>query len=108
MSLPSIHATGRITATPELRQTHSGVNVCHVRLACVERRRDRAGVWQDGTTTYLDVDLLGVLAPALVATLSMGDLVVATGTLRQREVNGSSHYVLRADSLGRIPDRSAA
>lgn len=102
-------ATGRVTAQPELKTLPNGNIICRLRLACVERRRDRdTGRWFDAATTCLDVDLHGSLAPATAASLAMGDLVVASGYLAQRERNGHSYYSLRADTVGRIADRGAA
>lgn len=109
MSLPTMTATGRVTAQPELRTTPSGSVICRLRLACVERRRDRdTGRWFDAATTSLDVDLHGPLAPATAATLAMGDLVTASGYLTQRERNGHSYYTLKAEAVGRIPNKSEA
>lgn len=109
MSLPMMTATGRVTATPELKALHGGPKVCHVRIACVERRRDlETGQWFDSATTYLDVNLHGNLAAATAATLATGDLVVATGHLTQRDREGCLYYALRAESPGRIPNRSEA
>ncbi|MGV8910460.1 MAG: single-stranded DNA-binding protein [Propionicimonas sp.] len=103
MSLPSVTATGRLTASPELRRTGTGAPVCRMRLACTERRRTTAGRWVDGPTTFLDVDVLGRSAGSLTACLGVGDLVVATGLLVQRDrADGSHAFVLKADAVGRV------
>lgn len=79
-----------------------------MRLACTDRRRDRTGQWVDAATTYLDVNVPGANAAALVAALAAGDLVVASGHLTQRTRERGQHlYTLKAENVGLVPNRSA-
>ena len=55
MSLPTVTATGRLGADPELRSTQAGHVVATLRVACTDRRRTPSGDWEDGDTTWLDV-----------------------------------------------------
>ena len=54
MSLPTLTATGNLTAEPELRFTPSGKSVTTFTIACNDRRKDQTtGQWIDGDTTFL-------------------------------------------------------
>lgn len=84
MPLPTVQATGRLTADPELRFTAQGKAVAKITVACNSRTKDQSGNWVDGDTTFLDVDLWERDAEEAAESLAKGDLVHVAGSLRQR------------------------
>ena len=84
MGLPSISATGRLTSDVELRFTSAGKAVAQIGVACNERRKTQQGDWEDGDTTYLNVELWEGKAESAAEQLRRGQLVHVTGLLRQR------------------------
>lgn len=108
MTLPSVTATGRLGANPELRYTSNGHPVASIRLACTERRRTPSGDWEDGDTTWLDVTAWRNLAEAAAEHLAKGDAVTVTGRLTQKERDGRTYYGVTADTLAKTLHGKAA
>ena len=73
----SITLTGRLTADPETRSTHSATAVTQFRLA-VQRRRSREG--EDRGAVYVDVVCFGRLAESCGEYLTKGRQVAASGS----------------------------
>jgi len=85
MSLPTLTATGNLTAEPELRFTPSGKSVTTFTIACNDRRKDQTtGQWIDGDTTFLTCEVWGERGEELVEQVGKGQRVMVTGKLRQR------------------------
>ena len=82
MNEPSITFTGNLTTDPELRFTPTGKPVALLRLASTPRRRDDAGGWSDGNTTFLDAEVWGATAENASESLSKGSRVLLTGRIR--------------------------
>jgi len=78
----SITLTGRLTADPELRTTHSATAVTDFRLA-VQRRRGRNG--EDRGAVYVDVVSFGGLAESCAQYLEKGRQVAVSGRLELDE-----------------------
>jgi len=78
----SINLTGRLTADPELRATHSGASVGNLRLA-VSRRRGRDG--EDRGAVFVDVVTFGRLAESCGEYLAQGRQVAVSGRLELDE-----------------------
>ena len=78
----SINLTGRLTADPEMRTTHSATAVTEFRLA-VQRRRSRDG--EDRGAVYVDVVCFGGLAESVAEYLSKGRQVAVHGRLELDE-----------------------
>ena len=105
----SINLTGRLTADPEMRSTHSATAVTNFRLA-VQRRRSREG--EDRGAVYVDVVCFGGLAESCGEYLSKGRQVAACGRLEldEWETEGgerrSRHKVVadEVEFLGGRPD----
>jgi len=74
--------TGRLTADPELRSTHSGASVGQLRLA-VPRRRGRDG--EDRGAVFVDVVTFGRLAESCGEYLAQGRQVAVSGRLELDE-----------------------
>lgn len=83
MPLPAITLTGNLTADPELRFTPSGKPLAKLTIACNDRRKNEAGDWVDGDTTFLDVTSWRN-AEGIAEQLKKGDAVVVTGQLKSR------------------------
>ena len=78
----SITLTGRLTADPEMRMTHSATAVTQSRLA-VQRRRSREG--EDRGAVYVDVVCFGGLAESCAQYLEKGRQVAVHGRLELDE-----------------------
>ena len=84
MTLPSITATGRLGADPELKFTQSGKAVTNFRIAC-DKRKNENGEWKTLSTVWLSVSLWENDAEAAAEHLAKGDLVTVVGQLNVRE-----------------------
>ena len=78
----SITLTGRLTADPELRTTHSGAAVGQMRVA-VARRRGKQGA--DRGAVFVDVVTFGALAESCGHYLEQGRQVAVGGRLELDE-----------------------
>jgi single-strand DNA-binding protein len=90
MTLPTIHATGRLTSDVELRFTGSGKAVASLSIACNESRKDQAGNWETVSTTFLDVDLWESEAEQAAEILRRGSEVTVDGQLQTEEYETKS------------------
>lgn len=80
-----ITVVGNLTADPELRYTQSGLPVANVTIAQTPRKFDRqSGEWKDEETVFLRGSVWRELAEHVGASLTKGQQVIATGTLKQR------------------------
>ncbi|OAZ40925.1 single-stranded DNA-binding protein [Microbacterium arborescens] len=80
-----ITVVGNLTADPELRYTQSGLPVANLTIASTPRNFDRqANEWKDGEALFLRASVWREFAEHVVASLTKGMRVVATGRLRQR------------------------
>ena len=72
---------GRLTKTPDIRQTNTGKNVCTFTLAVNRRYKDA-----DGKTTadFFSVQVWGKLAEVCARYLDKGSKVFVSGELRNR------------------------
>ena len=107
MTLPTITATGRLTADPELRFAPSGVAVASFSIACNDRRKNtQTGEWEDGDATFLNCSAWRTLAEQIAETLTKGDGVTITGRLKQRSYDAKDGtrrtvYEVDIDAIGR-------
>ena len=96
MDLNSVSLGGRLTATPELRQTKSGHSVCDVSIA-VNRMKE-------GETDFVDVTLWGKTAELASKHLDKGRFINVLGRLQQdkwEDKEGNKRYSMSvtADNL---------
>ena len=95
--------SGRLTGDPELRFTQNGKAVATFTVA--DNHRKKVGSeWQDDGTTFIRVSVWEGLAENLVDRFSKGDMVSASGELRQqdwvdKEGNKRTAYELRARTV---------
>lgn len=83
-SFNRITIVGYLGRDAELRYTPQGTAVCSFSVATTERRKDRAGEYQD-ITTWFNVSVWGSRAESTSQYLSKGKLVYLEGRLTQRE-----------------------
>ena len=85
MSENSVTLVGNLTDDPELRFTAQGAAVANFRIAVSKRVRDaQTNEWKDGETSYFRVNVWRQLAENVAETLTKGNRVIVTGTLKMR------------------------
>jgi single-strand DNA-binding protein len=84
VSVINVTVTGNLTGDPELKFTNSGTQVATFSVAANERRRV-GDKWEDGPTSFVRCNAWRDLAEHIAESLSKGDRVVVTGTMRERE-----------------------
>jgi len=85
MTAIQITVTGNLTGDPELKFTPQGVGVATFTVASNERFKDQGGEWQDGPTSFVRCNAWRDLAEHVAESLTKGDRVMVSGTLRQRD-----------------------
>ena len=96
MSFHKIILVGNLGRDPELRYTTQGTPVCSFTMATNERKKDKAGEFQD-LTTWFRVSLWGRQAETASQYLTKGRPVYIEGRLRVEEWtdrDGRSRYTL--------------
>lgn len=82
----TITVTGLVATTPRHLVTSEGLPITSFRLASTQRRYDRGTqTWIDGETNWYTVTSFRQLAINVVASVTKGQRVVLTGTLRIRD-----------------------
>ena len=77
--------TGNLTRDPELRSTNSGFNICSLRIAVNNRRKDnQSGQWVD-EPNYFDITVFGAQGENAAKFLAKGRPVAIDGRLKWRE-----------------------
>lgn len=105
MGLPTISGTGRLTASPEMRFTQSGMGVCSLNLAFNSRRLDKStNEWVDGDVFYIRATAFKDLAEHIAESLDKGDEVNVIGRLKtdewEKDGQKRSAPSLLIDSIG--------
>lgn len=96
---------GNATREPELRFSQGGLSIASFGLAYSTRKRNDAGQWEDGETSFFDVTCFGQLADNVAESITKGTRVIVTGSLRQRswetkEGDKRSKVEVIADEVG--------
>lgn len=76
--------SGVVASEPRAMVLDNSVRITSFRLASTSRRRDRAGQWVDGDTTWLNVTCWRTLAANAAISVRKRDRVVVHGRLRVR------------------------
>ncbi len=84
MPINRVTIVGNLTRDPELRALPSGGNVCSLRVAVNERRKDASGQWTDAPN-FFNVTIFGNSADNAAKFLAKGRQVAVDGRLRWRE-----------------------
>lgn len=75
---------GNLGGDPELRFTPSGAAVCTFSVGVAARKKNQAGEWSDGDTTWYRCNVWREEAENVAESLSKGDRVIVTGRLENR------------------------
>lgn len=85
MPVISVTVVGNLVGDPELRFTPNGSPVATFTVASNERYRDESGQWKDGAVSFVRCVAWRDLAEHAAESLTKGERVIVTGTLRQRD-----------------------
>jgi single-strand DNA-binding protein len=102
-----VTVVGTVITDVRQRTTQDGVALASFRVACNERRYDKAsGEWVDGDRLYLSVTCWRKVAVNVGAALDKGDPVVVRGRLFSRgyEQDGVKRTALDLDAYQVAPD----
>jgi single-strand DNA-binding protein len=97
--------TGLVATTPRYLKTMDGTDICSFRLASSSKKFDRTKMeWIESETNWFTITSFGNLAVNAVSSISKGDRIIVSGTLRVRdwdngERSGTS-VEIEADTLG--------
>ena len=100
MSFNKVIVVGNLGRDPELRYTPQGTAVCSFSLATSEKRRDKAGEFQE-ITTWFRVTTWGKQAETASKYLTKGRPVYIEGRLRIEEWtdrDGKNRYTLEVNA----------
>lgn len=100
MSFNKVIVVGNLGRDPELRYTPQGTAVCSFSVATSEKRRDKAGEFQE-LTTWFRVTLWGKQAEVASKYLVKGKPVYVEGRLRVEEYtdrDGKNRYSLELNA----------
>jgi single-strand DNA-binding protein len=86
MNETTITFVGNVVTEVTAHETAAGTEAASFRLAATSRRYDKGiGAWVDGDTSFVRVTCWRRLARHVRESLSKGDPVIVTGTLKVRE-----------------------
>lgn len=77
--------TGNLTTDPELRETHTGLSVCKLRVASSTRRKTPDGESYEDRPNYFNVTVWGASGENVAQHLSKGRSVAIDGRLEWHE-----------------------
>ncbi|BDV30786.1 single-stranded DNA-binding protein 1 [Microbacterium terricola] len=81
----TITVVGNVATEPQYRRMPTGVVVTSFRVACTQRRQDKAtGAWADASTNWFSASAYRGLGEHVHGSLHKGDRVILTGKLRVR------------------------
>lgn len=100
-----VTVSGVVANDPRAMVLDNSVRITSFRLASTPRRRDRAGQWVDGDTTWLNVTCWRNLAANAATSVHKRDRVIVHGRLRVRPYKTSEGVErvaveVEADSVG--------
>ena len=101
----SITVVGNLITPVNRRNLAGGRSVANFRVACNERRIDRAtGEWGDGDALYIGVTCWRELAEHVAATFGIGDPIIVRGRIHTSTYDGKdgrrSVQEIDADAVG--------
>jgi len=98
--LPSITGEFGIVQPPELRAGQDGKPWAKVRGVAKDRKyNSNTSEWEDGEPCYLDIVCGGKMAENLIESVVVGDCILVSGTLTQREWESADGKKQKAYSL---------
>lgn len=104
MAANFVHEEGNLTRDPEVRTTPTGKAVLSFAIAQTQRKKNDAGQWEDGETSFFDVEFWPSDPAYWIKRLGKGTGVVIDGELKQdrwedADKNVRSKIVIRATSI---------
>lgn len=106
MALPSISGEFGVVQEPDLRFDSDSKPWLKIRGVAKNRKYNSATKeWEDGDPCYIDIIVDGKTAENLYESIAIGDAIVVSGRLAQREWDGEDGkkqraYTIRAESAG--------
>lgn len=98
--LPIITGEFGIVQPPELRVGQDGKSWAKLRGVAKDRKyNSNTSEWEDGDPCYLDIVCGGKMAENLIESVVVGDCVLVSGTLTQREWESADGKKQKAYSL---------
>ena len=98
--LPTITGEFGIVQPPELRAGQDGKPWAKVRGVAKDRKyNSNTSEWEDGEPCYLDIVCGGKMAENLIESVVVGDCILVSGTLTQREWESADGKKQKAYSL---------
>lgn len=98
--LPSITGEFGIVQPPELRAGSDGKSWAKVRGVAKDRKMNpKTSEWEDGDPCYIDIVCGGKMAENLIESVVVGDSILVSGTLTQREWESADGKKQKAYSL---------
>ena len=106
MGLPQVQGEFAVVFEPELRFSESGAAWLKIRGVAKDRRYNvDEKKWEDvGDPLFMDIIVSGKVGENLLESVSIGDLILVTGKMQQREWEKEGvvqkAYQIRADEVG--------
>lgn len=109
-----VYLTGYVATEPTFKKVTGDISSAKVRVAYTARRQNReTGEWEDGATTFVNVQCWRQLADNVATCLRKGEPVLVMGRLRIRryddtEGNSRTAVEVEANSVGHDLSRGVA
>ncbi len=84
----TVTLVGGVVDKPELQTTQTGKLLLKLRIKTSRSTKNTAGEWEQKDGTYWTITAWGELAENAAQAISEGDIVMALGTISQREWEG--------------------
>ena len=100
-----ITVMGLVATTPRHLVTQDGLPITSLRIACSNRRFDRAqNKWVDGETNWYTITAFRQLAINIAGSINKGERIIVTGALRVRDWDNGERagtsVEIEAESVG--------
>ena len=84
----TVTLVGKVTDQPELQVTQTGKSLLKVKIKTSRSTKNASGEWEQKDATYWTITAWGELAENTAEGINEGDIVMALGTISQREWEG--------------------
>ena len=84
----TVTLVGGVVDKPELQTTQSGKSLLKLRIKTSRSTKNAAGEWENKDATYWTITAWGELAENAAEVVNEGDIIMALGTISQREWEG--------------------
>jgi single-strand DNA-binding protein len=83
MADTSVTIVGNCTRVPEVRYSNAGKPITNLSVAVTLRKKNEAGTWENGDTSFFDVVCFDRLAENVAESVGKGQRIVVSGALKQ-------------------------